>query len=689
MYYFCTTSIFNPVVFSSFLRKYPLMSLRVKVFFAFMVLSLSYVIPSVAQSDDSDVTWYESFFKEKGQKSIEETLHLIEVQRLQAKEKNDKPGEARALIGLGLFNLVEVNDYEQSMGWLIRSLAIEDSVGLKKEQIFTYLAIGRVYEEVGNYIKSIDFIKQALALNDAHVHPDLRALILNELGRVNAASGNVAAAFENYEMLLEYAEDLGQPGREADALFYLGRLRTRDQKYNEALSDHKKALALRRQLKDRASEAISLNEIGELYRAMKNQERSLANHLAALEIRQKLKDNRGLAESYNNIGVLYFQQKNFQRAISNLQLALEAGREAQAMEQIKKSHEYLSQCYKELKDYKKALESREQFQGIHEFIQNDRDEHQLLETQNRYVLEKKESEISKLESDRAQREKQMEAQRKFRNFLFLLIGLALIIVVLILYLYVIKQKSNKVLKAANEKVSSQNEQLQELNATKDKFFSIIGHDLKGPLNSLTSFSGLLINHTDSLSKDEIKMLAKDLDKSLKNLFALLENLLEWSRSQTGNIEFKPEAFDLAVLLKESEDLLNTQAQNKKITIVNESKASLPVKLHKHSINTVVRNLLSNAIKFTPEGGTITLNAQQNKNEVMVSIADTGVGMSPEVIKKLFRLGTKHSTKGTADEKGTGLGLILCKEFIEKNGGQIGVTSEVGKGSVFFFTLPNQ
>jgi signal transduction histidine kinase len=254
-------------------------------------------------------------------------------------------------------------------------------------------------------------------------------------------------------------------------------------------------------------------------------------------------------------------------------------------------------------------------------------------------------------------------------------------------LYIDKRKTNKQLQEANEKVSRQNVQLQQLNSTKDKFFSILGHDLKGPLNSLTSFSGLLINHTDSLSKDEIKMLAKDLDKSLKNLFALLENLLEWSRSQTGNIEFKPEPFDLHTLLDQNVELLKTQAQNKNIVLSDVSRAGIEIRAHKHSINTVIRNLVSNAIKFTPEGGAVTVNAQLGQDEVMVSVSDTGVGMSEDVIAKLFRIDAKHSTKGTADEKGTGLGLILCKEFVEKNGGRIGVQSEVGQGSVFYFTLP--
>jgi signal transduction histidine kinase len=663
------------------------MSFQLKIFLALMVLSLCLVRLSFAQSDDPEVEWYDNFFIEENHKSIEESLRIADARLQDAIEKRDRSAEVKALIGLGLFNLTQVNDYEQALGWLIKSLSIEDSLGLKKEQIFTYLAMAKVFEVVGDYNRSAEFLKQAEDINASFSSAQLKVLILNELGRVSALSDNTSEAFKNYELLLEYAEELHQADREADALFHLGQLLSKQQKYNEALTSHKKALTLRRQQKDKNGEAVSLNAIGELYLLMKNHERALANHVAALEIRQALNDAKGLSESYNNVGVLYFQQKNFKRAIANLDLASKAARDGQAQDQVLKSYDYLSQCYKELKEFKKALEYREAFVGIHDFIQREKDEHQLVETQNRYVIKKKESEIGQLESIRSQREAQIEAQVKLRNFLFLIIGLGAIIVVLIFYFYILNRRSNKRLKTANEKVRQQNELLQDLNATKDKFFSIIGHDLKGPLNSLTSFSGLLINHTDSLTKDEIKMLAKDLDKSLKNLFALLENLLEWSRAQTGAIEFKPEPFDLNALLEENKELLNAQAQNKKIIIEHANLSALPIKAHKHSINTVVRNLIANAIKFTPVGGTVTVTAQSGKDEVLVSIADTGVGIPASVIGKLFRIDTKHSTKGTADEKGTGLGLILCKEFIEKNGGTIGVQSQEGKGSTFYFTLP--
>jgi signal transduction histidine kinase len=276
---------------------------------------------------------------------------------------------------------------------------------------------------------------------------------------------------------------------------------------------------------------------------------------------------------------------------------------------------------------------------------------------------------------------------KIRNFLYAIIALGVVIILLGVYLYFSKRRSNKILQVVNKRVKEQNQQLQQLNATKDKFFSIISHDLKGPLNSFTSFSSLLMNHTDSLSKDEIKMLAKDLDNSLKNLFVLLENLLEWSRSQTGSIDFKPETFDLPSMLRENKNLLQAQAANKHIKL-EVPEGDLPVQAHRHSINTVVRNLISNAIKFTPPSGRITVEIQKSSTEIVVSVADTGVGMSDEVIRKLFRIDTKHSTKGTADEKGTGLGLILCKDFVEKNGGRIWVQSEIGKGSVFYFSLPH-
>ncbi len=649
------------------------------------VLSLQQVTAQDAPGNSID--WYESFFQPRKRKPVEKELEQATIKLRESKRTGNKTDEVKALMETGLLHLTRAHDLETAMDFFIQALALEDSLNLNHQKIFTCLARAQVFEEVNDYVKSATLLKEAFAISEPFKDPHIFVMILNKLGRVHAKLGKLDDAFENYELVLKYEDQLNQPEIEAEALFNLGHLFSQQGKYAEALESHKRALAISRSIQDKKSEATSLNDIGELYHLMKNDEKALANHIVALEIRQSLKDKRSIAESYNNIGVLYYRKKNYQRAAANLQLALDAAQASQAQEQIRKSYEYLSFCYQSLGDFKKALTYKDLYLNIHDFIVNERNVQQVLSQDDLYALGRKETQIDKLEIDRIQREKEIAAQKKFRNVLFGLIGLGCIIVILVTYLYIVKKRSNKVLQEANDKVQLQNVALQDLNATKDKFFSIISHDLKGPLNSLTSFSGLLINHTDSLSKDEIKMLAKDLDKSLKNLFALLENLLEWSRSQTGKIEFKPEAFDIHTLLEQNKDLLTTQAQNKKITLENGSTPEQMIYAHRNSINTVVRNLIANAIKFTPEGGKITVSSQSQADSVVVSIADTGVGMSKDVMNKLFRIDTKHTTKGTADEKGTGLGLILCKEFVEKNGGHIWVESEEGKGSVFRFTVP--
>ncbi len=652
-----------------------------------MLMGLVSIQVEAQEQPSDDVRWYNHFFEEDNQKSIEKRLEYTNSQLTMAVDRNDIHAQVKTLTELGLIHLTKANDYERSMAYFTQALKLEDSLSLHREKIFTLLSIARIFEDVSDYQKSIEYLDQANSLNEESKDIPTLALILNTLGRNHAAMGHVEKAFELYELAIGYKDQLNNAEAEAEVYFNLGNLDVIQGKFKPALENHKTALAIRRKESNKKKEAISLYTIGTLYRSMKNSERAMANHVAALEIRKRLKDKKSMAESFNSIGELYYQQKNPKRAIANLQLGLEAAQESQNQEAIRKSYEYLGQCYSSLADYRKALEYKDLFLAIHDFIQHEKSEHQILEMQSRYTLTKQETQIDKLESDRLRREKELQTQKKIQNFLFVIIGLGVIVSLLGVYLYQVKRKSNIALKAAHNEVKEKNLALSNLNATKDKFFSIISHDLKGPLNSLTSFSGLLINHLDSLSKEEIQMLAKDLDKSLKNLFVLLENLLEWSRSQTGNIEFKPVAFDLGAVLQQNKELLNTQAQNKKITILSEANGEVVVHAHQQSVNTVVRNLISNAIKFTPEGGVIALALQQNNNEVLVSISDTGVGMSAEVMDKLFRIDTKHSTQGTANEKGTGLGLILCKEFIEKNGGRIWVKSEVGKGSVFSFTLP--
>ena len=243
-------------------------------------------------------------------------------------------------------------------------------------------------------------------------------------------------------------------------------------------------------------------------------------------------------------------------------------------------------------------------------------------------------------------------------------------------------------KKLEDEIKRQNNQLIELIATKDKFFSIIAHDLKSPFNSILGFLELLIKNIEKYDIQKIKRFVETIYNSSVNTYKLLENLLEWSRSQTGGINFKPEFFILEDLIIETLQLAQNPAKTKNIVLDYDISDSLLVFADRNMIHTVLRNLISNAIKFTNKNGFVTIKAFHQKSHIKVVVIDSGVGISDKAKNKLFKINEKITTLGTEEEKGTGLGLILCKEFVEKNGGEIWVESEINKGSNFIFSIPH-
>jgi two-component system, sensor histidine kinase and response regulator len=229
--------------------------------------------------------------------------------------------------------------------------------------------------------------------------------------------------------------------------------------------------------------------------------------------------------------------------------------------------------------------------------------------------------------------------------------------------------------------------LRELNATKDKFFSIISHDLKNPFNSILGLSNILVEQIQEKNFDGIEEYAAIIQKSSMQAYELLVNLLEWSRTQIGRIEFSPEYIELGALINEVAELLNDSARQKSISIFKELPRNMLVSVDKAMISSVLRNLITNAIKFTHPSGQVMISADKKPDELTISISDNGIGINKETIGRLFRIDENHIALGTQNEKGTGLGLILCKEFIEKHGGRIWVESIIGKGSTFYFTIP--
>lgn len=240
---------------------------------------------------------------------------------------------------------------------------------------------------------------------------------------------------------------------------------------------------------------------------------------------------------------------------------------------------------------------------------------------------------------------------------------------------------------AEEALKKSELQLQKMNADKDKFFAIISRDLKSPFQGIMGISELLKGFYDDLSDDEKVESIGLLNNSIKNVYSLILELLEWSMVQTGRMEYKPNKIDFENLVSNVISIASISAKEKKITIEKEVEENLIAFADSKMVETVIRNLLANAIKFTTENGVIALIAKREKDKVLIQVQDSGIGMNEEVIRKLFQIEEHHTTMGTAGEKGTGLGLILCKELVEKNNGKIWVESELGTGSIFSFTLP--
>ena len=251
----------------------------------------------------------------------------------------------------------------------------------------------------------------------------------------------------------------------------------------------------------------------------------------------------------------------------------------------------------------------------------------------------------------------------------------------------IRIKNHLELKKSRDIIQLQNCNLNELNATKDKFFSIIAHDLKNPISNFRDMTKVLVESQDSFTKSEVSEYLSMLNNSADSLFGLLENLLEWSRSQRGIIKYEPVHLDFTYLANNVVSLTLPLAQAKKIELCSTVPENFIIDADVNMINTVLRNLVSNAIKFTDENGRIEISATDHEYYSEFTVSDSGVGISPDNLKKLFHISENFSTLGTSNEKGTGIGLILCKEFIDKHGGRIWAESEFGVGTKFSFTIP--
>jgi signal transduction histidine kinase len=338
--------------------------------------------------------------------------------------------------------------------------------------------------------------------------------------------------------------------------------------------------------------------------------------------------------------------------------------------------------YREVKDYKKAYFFYDKFNTVYDSLMGEKKNRMIREIQAKYQLGKTARELEELKN---KNQSQLDTIDNAHAFQIYLAAITILVVILMIATFYLLFKEKKL--AAELKVKTN--ELNELNISKDKFFSIIAHDLKNPFNVLVSYTSLLKTDLEMFSTEELKQIASDLNQASENGFNLLQNLLLWTRTQTNRIHIFKTNFKLAETFEKVKALvdLNLLAKDQTLTLVVDP--ARIVFADKDMVATIIRNLVFNAIKFSKKGAEIVLRAAETDQGLQIDVIDSGVGIPPETISKLFRIDTNTSRQGTEGETGTGLGLVICKEFIEKHEGRIWAESELGKGSVFSFTLPEK
>ncbi|UXX80555.1 ATP-binding protein [Reichenbachiella carrageenanivorans] len=407
----------------------------------------------------------------------------------------------------------------------------------------------------------------------------------------------------------------------------------------------------------------------------------------AIVILNDLEDSYAITEFQIEMGDIYLKKRNYSSAKKYLNEALGYAIEDGLQERIRDASLKLSELYQTQGDYRKAYNYQSQYITYRDSINNDEVIRKMADLRTEYEVGQKQAEV-----DLKQTEVDLLNEQARNNQIVLWSVIVILVLVLcltyaLLKVYRVKVRAIRIVKQRRRIIAAQRDQLEDVNRTKDKFFSIISHDIRGPISNFQGVSQLIHMMVETDDKAGLLKLSGLLDTSSKEVSTLLDNLLEWAMSQQGRMPYKPEEIKLHELCNSNLSIMENLATAKQITLTEKVKEKVTITADKNSVSTIIRNLLSNAIKFTPEGGHVDLALSYDLNMAVLTVKDSGIGIPKEKMQHLFDFKGERSRWGTGGEKGVGLGLTLVHEFVELNKGKIEVESEEGQGTTFRVYLP--
>ncbi len=538
--------------------------------------------------------------------------------------------------------------------------------------------IGDIYALEGNYKWATEQYLEALKMSRTINYKKGIGRSLNDLGSINEAMEQIDKALKYWQESMIVCKEIGDVYGLGTAQKNIALAYFKQHQYNKALYYNQKATANFLLINNIPRYVASLVSTSEVYQAIHEYDSAFFYAQKASYLGQYHKDHHKEALAAINMGGIYAQQNKQVPALKYLHYGFKVAQKYHHKRLAQLAAEKLYVLHKHHQEKDSALFYHELLMVVKDSLLDIEKAQQITALQLSYDLETKHKEL-------AQKEQVIHSQRLMTLGLVVLSALLALLAFSFYFQQRKLNKQNTILEVQNRKIGLQAEQMTQLNNLKDKLFSIISHDLRSPLQNLQGTLELL-NTENALKHEEILQITTSIQQQTENVSVVMENLLQWSLAQMKGQKLQITQINLLIATQEAINLLQNIAKNKNITISSFIDSALDIWTDENHLKFIVRNLLANAIKFTPMGGHISLHSKVTGEMVVVSVEDTGVGMTPEQCQSLFNVNTHFSTTGTQAEKGTGLGLLLVKDFVELNGGEVFVKSEVGKGTTFSFTI---
>lgn len=602
-------------------------------------------------------------------------VNYLEKSLQLAKNLKHKKGEVEALFGLGLYHWHLGLNYQtsidqKSLDYFERASATAKSISYAIIDAKANRSIGKIYVELGELQIGL---RNLLEAYDNTKFKEGRFYLITDIGNIYFDSGEYLKSLQKFLEALLIARNESDNHKIAYGLNNVARAFDRLARRSKAISNLDEGISIADKNKDAFCLALLYSTYGGLSFRLDETEKAINYYQQALQISEQLNNPLLIANISEGFAQLYGRKKEYSKSLEFYEKSLQILEKSAPKIRLIDTYADLSEIYNAIKDYQKSLKYYKLYTELKERYLSEQSQRAVANVEE----ENNAGRIEILQKANKLVEAELQTQRLIKNISLGAVAVAIVGLIFLFYNYNQKRKANK-------ELSKQKEELKQANVVKDRMFAVVSQDLRNPLNSLRNVVTLL--NSETLNTQEIKLISEKLNQDLGDTLGLLDNLLYWARSQMQGIKREPTQISLYQLANDNITLLSGSASKKGVTFHNMVSQNFKAHADLNMVSLVIRNLLTNAVKFSPKGGNINISTRTNGDMVEFSIADAGLGMSYDQQQKVFNPNAVLGQAGTAMERGAGLGLLLCKEFIEENNGKIWVKSEEGKGSVFTFSL---